>query len=125
MFTRTELEIKTIGELRNLCRRYGVQPLGRGMTKNDCVTPLLAFPEIAIRQMTEGRGLRKPKLELVEAINAAIEQMGEATTEQAAVLKMTLEGRRMSYPSRYDQERLYALYRAKGLLEQVASLLSL
>jgi hypothetical protein len=125
MFTRSELEIKTLGELRNLCRRYGIKPIGRGITKADCVTPLLAFGKIAIRQMIEGRGLRKPSVELVEAINEAIEQMGEPTPEQSSVLKATLEGRRMSYPSRYEQEKLYALYRAKGLLEQVSSLLSL
>ena len=124
MFTRSELEIKTLGELRNLCRRYGIKPIGRGITKGDCVTPLVTFGEIAIRQMTEGRGLKKPRLELIEAINEAIEKMGEPTTEQSAVLKATLEGRRMTYPQRYDQERLYALYRAKGLLEQVSSLLS-
>ncbi|MDZ7956560.1 MAG: hypothetical protein RMY34_01405 [Aulosira sp. DedQUE10] len=125
MFTRSELEIKTIGELRNLCRRYGLKPLGRGTAKADCVIPLLAFPEIAIRQMIEGIGLKKPRPELIEAIAEAMEQMSEPTPEQSAVLRATLEGRRMSYPSRYDQEKIYALYRAKGLLEQVSSLLSL
>ncbi|MDZ7961046.1 MAG: hypothetical protein RMY34_24725 [Aulosira sp. DedQUE10] len=112
MFTRSELEIKTISELRNLCRRYGIKPIGRGITKANCVTPLLAFGEIAVRQMLDGRGLKKPRWELIEAIAEAIEQMGEPTPEQSAVLRAKLEGRRMSYPSRYDQEKLFALYRA-------------
>ncbi len=35
MFTRSELEIKTIEELSNLCRRYGLKPIGRGSTQAD------------------------------------------------------------------------------------------
>lgn len=33
MFTRSELEIKTIPELRDLCRRYGIKPTGSAAYK--------------------------------------------------------------------------------------------
>ncbi|WP_017652716.1 hypothetical protein [Fortiea contorta] len=124
MFTRSELEIKTIEELGNLCRRYGLKPIGRGSTKADYITPVLAFPRMAIRQMVEGKGLRKPRWELTQAISEAIDQMGQPTSEQTAMLKATLEGQRLSHPCRYDQEKLFALYRAKWMLEQAIDLLN-
>ncbi|MBN3876041.1 MAG: hypothetical protein HWQ42_06250, partial [Nostoc sp. JL23] len=59
MFTRTELEIKTIQELRDLCRRYGLKPTGNAGYKTSYVTSLIAFSAIALNQMQEGRGLRR------------------------------------------------------------------
>jgi hypothetical protein len=44
MFTRSELEIKTIEELGNLCRRYGIKPTGNIGYKLSHITALMAFP---------------------------------------------------------------------------------
>lgn len=57
-------------------------------------------------------------------IGAAIDEMNSPTAEQAALIRITLEGRRMSYPDRYEQERLLAWYMAKMRFEQVIGLLS-
>ena len=52
MFTRAELEIKTISELRDLCRRYGIKPTGNAGYKVSYITSLIAFPAIALNQVT-------------------------------------------------------------------------
>jgi hypothetical protein len=59
MFTRSELEIKTIAELKDLCRRYGIKPTGNAGYKVSYITSLMAFPAIALHQMNEGRGLKR------------------------------------------------------------------
>ncbi|MEH1969955.1 MULTISPECIES: hypothetical protein [unclassified Nostoc] len=51
MFTRSELEIKTIKELRDLCRRYGIKPTGNAGYKNSYIVTLMAFPLLALQQM--------------------------------------------------------------------------
>ncbi len=72
MFTRSELEIKTLLQLRNLCFRYGIKPIGQGRTKADYINALLLLPTVAIRQMHKGEGLKKPHWEAIKAINEAI-----------------------------------------------------
>jgi hypothetical protein len=69
---RTELEIKTIQELRDLCRRYGLKPTGNAGYKTSYVTSLIAFPAIALNQMQEGRGLRRLSFEAFQNIGAAL-----------------------------------------------------
>jgi hypothetical protein len=59
MFTRSELEIKTIAELKDLCRRYGIKPTGNAGYKVSYITSLMAFPAIALHQMNQGRGLKR------------------------------------------------------------------
>jgi hypothetical protein len=44
MFTRSELEIKTIAELKDLCRRYGIKATGNAGYKVSYITSLMAFP---------------------------------------------------------------------------------
>ncbi|MEH2299802.1 MAG: hypothetical protein V7K88_12430 [Nostoc sp.] len=44
--------------------------------------------------------------------------------EQAALIKITMEGRVMNYPDRYTQEKLLALHKAKMYLEMAIWLLS-
>ncbi|QFS46034.1 hypothetical protein [Nostoc sphaeroides] len=50
--------------------------------------------------------------------------MNSPTDEQAALIRITLEGTKMSYPDRYDQENLLNLHKAKMSLEQAVDLLS-
>jgi hypothetical protein len=59
MFTRSELEIKTLGELKGLCKQYGLKPLGNPGYKTAWIDALLTFAAIALRQMKEGEGLRR------------------------------------------------------------------
>ncbi|MDF5706791.1 MAG: hypothetical protein PUP90_03675 [Nostoc sp. S4] len=124
MFTRSELEIKTVPELRDLCRRYGIRPTGSPGLKGSYITSLMSFGIIAIRQMNEGRGLKIPSLASVQVIESAIDEMNTPTDEQAALIKSSLEGRRMSYPDRYEQERLLAWYMVKMKLEEIMALLA-
>jgi len=124
MFTRTELEIKTVPELQQLCRRYGIKPTGSAAYKVSYITSLMSFPIIAINQMEEERGLKLPSLAAIQVIGSAIDEMNSPTAEQAALIRISLEGRRMSYPDRYKQEELLARYMAKMKLEEVMSLLA-
>ena len=59
MFTRSELEIKTLGELKGLCKQYGLKPLGNPAYKTAWIDALLTFAAIALRQMKEGEGLTR------------------------------------------------------------------
>ncbi|MDZ8109693.1 MAG: hypothetical protein RM338_29275 [Nostoc sp. DedQUE12a] len=118
MFTRSQLEIKTLNELRNLCRKYGIQPTGNPGYKVSYITSLMAFPELAIKQMRDARGLKRPSWDKLEVLRKCLDEMSTPTDEQSALIKATMEGRRMSYPSRFDQETLLAIYKAKLHLEQ-------
>ncbi|WP_392478120.1 hypothetical protein [Nostoc sp. C110] len=102
MFTRSELEIKTIKELRDLCRRYGVQPTGNAGYKTSYIVTLMAFPLLALQQMKLGKGLKSPNFNAIQVISSAIEEMNSPTDEQTALIRITLEGRKMSYPDRYQ-----------------------
>lgn len=53
-----------------------------------------------------------------------IDEMNSPTDEQAALIKITLEGRRMAYSDRFDQENLLNLYKAKMHFEMFVGLLS-
>ncbi|QSJ20572.1 hypothetical protein JYQ62_00255 [Nostoc sp. UHCC 0702] len=124
MLTRSELEIKTIQELRDLCRRYGVKPTGNSGYKTSYIVTLMAFPQIAVSQFKQGKGLRNLDFAVTQVISTAIDEINSPTDEQAALIKITLEGRKMNYPDRYDQEKLLALHKAKMHLEQAMALLS-
>ena len=124
MFTRTELEVLTIPQLRNLCQRYGVKPTGSEAYKTSYITTLMAFSAIALKQLQDGRGLRLPSFGNVQAIGTALDEMNSPTDEQIALIRISFEGRRMEYPQRYDQEKLLAIYRTKLLLEEAIDLLS-
>jgi len=64
--------------------------------------------------------LKFPNFNAIQIISSAIEEMNSPTDEQAALIRITLEGRKMSYPDRYDQEN----HKAKMSLEQAVDLLS-
>ncbi len=124
MFTRTELEIKTLEELHNLCRRYGVKPTGNPGYKVSHITALMAFPVLALKQMKAPKGLKSPTFGSFQEMERALDEMGVPTVEQVALIRISLEGRRMSYPDRYEQEKLLSLYKAKLLLEEAMGLLN-
>ncbi|MFN6513990.1 MAG: hypothetical protein RMY29_005760 [Nostoc sp. CreGUA01] len=124
MFTRSELEIKTIAELRLLCDRYGLRPTGKSVQKVSYITSLMAFGAIALNQLQEGKGLRRLSFGSFQCIGAALDEMNSPTAEQAALIKASLEGKHLSAPSRWEQEKLLNLYKAKLLLEQVMDLLA-
>ncbi|MDZ8086736.1 MAG: hypothetical protein RMY16_14440 [Nostoc sp. DedQUE12b] len=124
MFTRSELESKTIQELRDLCRRYGLKPTGNAGYKTSYVTSLIAFPAIALNQMQEGRGLRRLSFEAFQNIGAALDQMNSPTDEQAALIKITMERRSLHPPQSWEQQKLLNLYIAKQKLEEVMYLLA-
>lgn len=123
MFTRSELEIKTVSELRVLCLRYGVKPTGNPGYKVSYITSLMAFPQLALKQMTENRGLKSPSFGNVQSMGEALDEMNAPTKEQIALIRISLEGKRMSYPDRHEQEKLLSLYKAKILLEELLAIL--
>jgi hypothetical protein len=125
MFTRTELELLTIPELKILCNRYGLRPTGNPGYKPSYITTLMAFPSLAIDQIEENRGLRQPSFLSLENLGTALDEINKPTDEQKALIRISFEGRRMEYPQRYQQERLLALWKAKNHLERVIDLLRL
>jgi len=58
-------------------------------------------------------------------MGTALDEMNEPTVEQSALIRISMEGRRMEHPNRYEQERLLVLYHAKNHLEQVITLLGM
>ncbi|WP_392530710.1 hypothetical protein [Nostoc sp. C117] len=65
-----------------------------------------------------------PSFITFEYIGAAIDEMSSPTDEQIALIRMTLEGRRMIYPDRFEQEKLLNLHKAKMHIEQAFAMLS-
>jgi len=124
MFTRSELEIKTLKQLKDLASRYGIKATGNPAYKTSWITSLMAFPVLAIQQIKQGRGLKSPTFVSFQALGTALDEMETPTLEQAALIKITMEGRRMSYSDRYDQERLLNLYKAKLHIEQAINLIN-
>ncbi|MDZ7966468.1 MAG: hypothetical protein RM368_16070 [Nostoc sp. DedSLP03] len=47
------------------------------------------------------------------------------TPEQSALLKVTMEGRKLAYPARYSQEKLFGLYRVKWHLDTALEILGM
>nr|WP_118164482.1 hypothetical protein [Nostoc sphaeroides] len=123
MFTRSELESKTIQELRDLCRRYGLKPTGNSGYKNSYIVSLMSFPAIALKQMEDGRGIKRLSFEAFQNIGAALDQINDPTDEQAALIKLTMEERRLRAPLSWEQQKLLNLYIAKQKLEEVMYLL--
>ncbi|BAZ47743.1 hypothetical protein NIES4103_03460 [Nostoc sp. NIES-4103] len=124
MFTRSELEALTLQELKALCLRYSVKPTGNAGYKVSYITSLMAFPEIAVSQFRQDKGIKSPSFASIQSIGEALDEMREPTDEQMALIRISLEGRRMEYPQRYEQERVYTLYKVKLLLSEVVNLLS-
>lgn len=125
LFTRTELEVLTIPQLKNLCQRYGLRPMASGAYKDNYISALMAFPLLAIQQMEDGQGLRLPSFEVLQAFGTALDQMGLPTDYQAALIKASLEGRRMNPPQRWEQEKLLNRYYAKWHIEETIDLLGI
>ncbi|WP_414562740.1 MULTISPECIES: hypothetical protein [unclassified Anabaena] len=125
MFTRTELELLSVPQLKMLCNRYGLKPTGNPGYKTSYITTLMAFPVLAIHQLEEGKGLKSPSFGSLQEIGTTLDEMGSPTPEQSALIRISFEGRRMEIPARYDQEKLLALYKAKNHLEEVISLLTI
>ncbi|MEH2053944.1 hypothetical protein [Nostoc sp.] len=83
----------------------------------------MTFPAIALTQLQEGKGLRQLSFEVYQDITIALDQMNSPTDEQAALIKLTMEGKRYQAPQRWEQEKLLNLYKAKLKLEEVIELL--
>ncbi|GAX44408.1 hypothetical protein NIES4075_54260 [Tolypothrix sp. NIES-4075] len=58
-------------------------------------------------------------------LEQALDRMGQPTDQQAALIKATMQGKRLKYPQRYDQEALLNLHKAKMHLEQTLDLLNI
>ncbi|MEH2454809.1 hypothetical protein [Nostoc sp.] len=85
---------------------------------------MLVFPQIALQQLRQGKGLKSPGLSVIQFFEGVIDEMNSPTDEQAALIKITMEGKRMNYPERHDQKNLLNLYKAKIHLEIAIGLLS-
>ena len=125
VFSRSELELLTIPELRQMLHRYGLKPTGNAALKPGYITTLMVFPELALQQFETNRGMTRPTFDQLQMIGEILDQMGEPTPEQSALLRASFEGRRVSIPRRYDQERFLNLYKAKNHLSEVIDLLGM
>ncbi|MEH2167990.1 MAG: hypothetical protein V7K41_15200 [Nostoc sp.] len=123
MFTRTELEIKTVPELRLLCQRYRLKPTGNSGYKDSYVVSLMAFPALALNQLQQHRGLKRLSFEDYQALSAILDKMDRPTDEQSALIKLSLEGRYYESPKAWEQQKLLNLYKAKLKLEEILDLL--
>ncbi|WP_242051144.1 hypothetical protein [Nostoc spongiaeforme] len=125
LFTRTELEVLTVQQLKTLCLRYGLRLMASGAYKDNYISTLMAFPLLAIQQIEDGEGLRLPTFEMLQHLGTTLDQMGQSTDHQAALIKASLEGKCMPAPQRWEQEKLLNRYYAKGHLEQAITLLGI
>ncbi|MCF2147580.1 hypothetical protein IQ276_014365 [Desmonostoc muscorum LEGE 12446] len=125
MFTRSELESKTLKELKDLAARYEVKPVGNPGYKTSWIIPLLAFPMQAIGQFQDQKtGLRNPGWRSTEALGMMLCEIGEPTDEQAALIRATLEGSLLALPERYNQTRLLNLHKTKQLIQEAIETLN-
>ena len=125
MFTRIELETKSLLELVALCNRYGLKAHDDANLRSSWATVLLSFSNIALSQMQQGVGLKHPGREGIESLIVAYDAFGLPTREQSALIKVSVEERRiMPLPYRTEQQRMLALYQAKVNLDKAISLLS-
>ncbi|ARV63390.1 hypothetical protein BZZ01_32795 (plasmid) [Nostocales cyanobacterium HT-58-2] len=124
MYTRTELETKTLLQLVTLCNRYGLKAHHDPGQRSGWATALLSFANKAITQMQRGVGLKHPGRDGIEALLTAYNALGTPTAEQVALIKSSSEGRVMPSPYRLEQQKLLAFYEAKRKLEEAISLLN-
>ncbi|NMG11905.1 hypothetical protein [Brasilonema sp. UFV-L1] len=125
MFTRIELETKSLLELVALCNRYGLKAYSDPNLRSSWATVLLSFSNIALSQMQQGVGLKHPGRDAIESLIVAYDAFGLPTREQSALIKVSVEERRiMPLPYRIEQQRILALYQAKLNLDKAISLLS-
>ncbi|MEA5504735.1 hypothetical protein VB735_16770, partial [Halotia wernerae UHCC 0503] len=93
--------------------------------KDSYITTLMAFSILALKQLEDNKGLRLPSFGSLQAMGIALDEINTPTDEQIALIRISMEGRRMNYPDRYDQEKLLAIYKAKLALEQAIGLLEI
>lgn len=124
MFTRIELETKTLLQLVTLCNRYGLKAHHDPEQRSSWTTVLLSFSNIAITQMQRGVGLKHPGRDGIEALITAYDALGSPTAEQVALIKSSSEGRVMPSPYRLEQQKLLAFYEAKRKLDEAISLVN-
>ncbi|NJM71617.1 MAG: hypothetical protein HC862_16175 [Scytonema sp. RU_4_4] len=124
MFTRIELETKSLLELVALCARYGLKAHSDPNLRSSWATVLLSFSNIALSQMQRGVGLKYPGRDAIESLIVAYDAFGLPTREQSALIKVSVENRRiMPLPYRVEQQRMLAVYQAKVNLDKAISLL--
>jgi len=85
---------------------------------------LQSFAEIALQQLRASKGLKLPNLMCMETLATVLTEIGEPTNQQISLIRISLEGRRMSYPDRFDQEKLLAIYKARMEIERAIALLN-
>ncbi|ARV59164.1 hypothetical protein BZZ01_11435 [Nostocales cyanobacterium HT-58-2] len=125
MFTRIELETKSLLELVTLCNQYGLKAHSDPNLRSSWAAVLLSFSNIAISQMQRGVGLKHPGREGIESLIVAYDAFGLPTREQSALIKVSVEERRiMPLPYRVEQQKMLAFYQAKVNLDKAISLLS-
>lgn len=114
MLSRDELEKLGLDELRNLARRYGIQPVGKVTEPESWIRMLLAFPRLAIDQTRDGVGLRSPGVNCYFLMGTASDMVGNATDYQMALIRATQMNEWVTDDEdRYYQEKLMQLWEIK------------
>ncbi|WP_375511515.1 hypothetical protein [uncultured Nostoc sp.] len=75
---------------------------------------LMAFPAIALTQMEEGRGLKRLSFEAYQNIAIALDQMNSLTDQQAALIKLTMQGKRYQAPLQVRTREVAQLVQGKA-----------
>ena len=59
---------------------------------------MIVFPRMALSQFEAGKGLKPPTFAFMQALSNAIDEMNAPPDEQAALIKITMEGRYHELP---------------------------
>lgn len=125
MFTRSELESKSRLELTILAGKYGIKPVGNPGYKNSWIVAILANTELACNQYEQGQGVKAPKFTLWDCIHQLVDEIGEPTDEQIALIKMMAEGKTPENKHHWKAERILTLWKIRRLLQRVENLIEL
>ncbi|MGJ5630191.1 hypothetical protein [Nostoc sp. CALU 1950] len=100
MFTRTELEVKSLRALRDLCLiQYGIQAIGNPADKASYINALLTFPVVACKQVSENKGLKSPIFSQVESTRSSTRGYGNTYTRTVCITQSDDGRKKVRVPS--------------------------
>ena len=60
----------------------------------------MVFTQIAPAQSRQGKGLKSPGFSVIQFLEGVVDEINSPTDQQAALIKLTMEGKAMNYPDR-------------------------
>ncbi|MEH1888956.1 MAG: hypothetical protein V7K92_05615 [Nostoc sp.] len=83
-----------------MCRQSGIKPTENAGYKTSYIVSLMVFPQIAPAQSRQGKGLKSPGFSVIQFLENVVDEINLPTDQQAALIKLTMEGKAMNYPDR-------------------------